>query len=616
MDPQMKILARTMNDSPGKSDHSLEMDMDLNISNKVSSVLTLEPFSPHGRPFGHSFQRKQINRKHPAQNEILPGVFEPAQYRKFLKIKFDDKNVQDLDLFNVYKEIVTKCEKKPKLAPQNDGGLLVEVSSLKDSENLLTISLINGVKATCSPHLTLNQCKGVIFSSDLLKYSEDRLREEFAEQGVIDVKRIKKRENGEEVPSPLLILTFNLLRLPNSIQAAWLNLKVRPYVPRVKRCFFCQKFGHVRNNCRRAIRGQKPICKNCGDEEHGSCSKPPLCVNCNGNHDASSNRCTKYLFEKEILTLKVKERISYKEAKEKVLSQYPSDFSFASVARKFPPQKPNNFNTAAKRHDKQPEQAASTNEKLKINLTKRRRSGGDSDQPKFKVHNTGTVTTRFIDYNPFAVLQDEVEVSPSKETNECIAVVDDSNSTLPIPVCSPEQLGNAPAFSVDQAGVSVLAPSPKRAETDTQACSSMQAMSNCSTNLMELEETIKLENQKSKENQVKDLPRPLSAVEEELFVSASSLSEETPSPSEKVKLSTSKSPQKEKSGTSEKPTQSTKATQPLESKKSSSTMQVMASNPSTSRKSNSSSTTAFGGKIIVKRHFSKTSNKDVSRAKK
>ena len=112
------------------------------------------------------------------------------------------------------------------MTPQNDGGLLVEVSSFKDSESLLTISQVNGVKAKCLPHVRLNQCKGVIHSVDLIKHSEEKLLQEFSDQGVIDVKRIKKRESGKEVPSPLLISTFNLLRLPDSIQASWLNLKV------------------------------------------------------------------------------------------------------------------------------------------------------------------------------------------------------------------------------------------------------------------------------------------------------------------------------------------------------------------------------------------------------
>ena len=298
---------RFMEIAPGPSgdDPGLSMDMDNQTTSKGSSILTLEPFTPHMRPSGHSYQRKHKKGKQIGQTahlEILPGVFEPAQYRKFLMMTFDNKRIQDFDLFNVYKEIVSKCERKPKLTPQHDGGLLVEVSSMKDSETILSLSLLNGVETKCSPHVTLNQCKGVIFSTDLLKYSEARLQEEFAEQGVVDVRRIKKRENGLEISSPFLILTFNLLRLPNTIQAAWLNLKVRPYIPRVRRCFYCQKFGHMRNNCRKAQKGQKPICKNCGEEEHGLCTKPPHCTNCNGNHDASSNKCNKYIFEKEILT--------------------------------------------------------------------------------------------------------------------------------------------------------------------------------------------------------------------------------------------------------------------------------------------------------------------------
>ena len=64
------------------------------------------------------------------------------------------------------------------------------------------------------------------------------------------------------------------------------------------------------------------------------CTQSPLhCINCNRNHDASSNKCIAYISEKP-LTLKVKEHISCKEAKEKIQSQY-SNVSFVSVVNSF-----------------------------------------------------------------------------------------------------------------------------------------------------------------------------------------------------------------------------------------------------------------------------------------
>ena len=599
--------------TPSDDDLRPSMDIDAKTTSKGPSVLTLEPFSSHVRPSRHSYQRKHKEKQigQTTQHEILPGIFEPVQFRQFLMMRFDNKRIQDLDLFNVYKEIVLRCERKPKLTPQNDGGLLVEVSSLKDSETILSLSVLDGVETKSSPHVTLNQCKGFIFSTDLLKYSEDRLKEEFAEQGVVDVRRIRKRENGVEISSPLLILTFNLLRLPNSIQAAWLNLKVRPYVPRVRRCFYCQKFGHVRDKCRKAQKGQKPICKNCGEQEHGVCTKPSHCINCNGNHDAASNKCTQYIFEKEILTLKAKEHISYREARERVLSHQPSS-TFAAAVKKNPVRKPNNLNTTVSRLDNQ---ASNTNVTLanNVNHTKRRRSDDQIDQPKFKIHNTRIVTTNFVNYNPFDILQDEVQDSPSNESNEHVAVIDDPKSTGHIPAHSLEQLGNPPACLTDQAGVSVL--SPSRAETVALAGSSEQAKMHSSSSLMDLEETSKSDSQDVEVNQDENFPRPLGNVEEELFISASSLTDGAkPTTPEKIKPPTSLSPKKEEIGMGKK---NLTSSQPARIRKNSPTTRAINSNSSFNKSDNLfSSSPVIGGKIQINRGFSKTSKKDVSKPKK
>ena len=222
------------------------------------------------------------------------------------------------------------------------------------------------------------------------------------------------------------------------------------------------------------------------------------------------------------------------------------------------------------------------------------------------------MTTNFVNYNPFEVLQDEVQDSPSKEINEHIAVVDDPKSTAPIPTCSSEQLGNHPACLANQAGVSVLAPS--RAETVAVACMSEQAEMNSSPSPMDLEETKKSESQKVDVKEDENLPRPLGNVEEELFVSASSLTDgASSSTSGKTKPPTSPSLKKGKSCIGNK---NLTSSQPSGTKKKTPTTKIVDSKSSLPRSDNSfSSSPVIGGKIKVNRSFSKTSNKDVSKAK-
>ena len=120
---------------------------------------------------------------------------------------------------------------------------------------------------------------------------------------------------------------FDMLKLHNIVSAAWLRLQVRPYIPSPRRCFYCQMFGHVLTSCRRKLKGEAPICGNCGEQEHGECSRLPHCFNCKGDHSASAKICDRYQFEKEVLVVKTKEKITFREAKQKVSPRFNQLFS-------------------------------------------------------------------------------------------------------------------------------------------------------------------------------------------------------------------------------------------------------------------------------------------------
>ncbi|GFS20911.1 nucleic-acid-binding protein from mobile element jockey [Elysia marginata] len=65
------------------------------------------------------------------------------------------------------------------------------------------------------------------------------------------------------------------------------------------RCFKCHRFGHGRDRCRRNI----DLCVKCGEPGHRGeeCDRSHKCVNCKGDHPASSKNCPKYLEEQAAL---------------------------------------------------------------------------------------------------------------------------------------------------------------------------------------------------------------------------------------------------------------------------------------------------------------------------
>lgn len=84
-------------------------------------------------------------------------------------------------------------------------------------------------------------------------------------------------------------------------------------MPNPQRCFHCQRYGHS------ALSFRGKTCAKCGKNYHPSenCSNLPCCINCGEPHPAYSRSCRKWKQEKEIITLKVKENISFPEARKR-----------------------------------------------------------------------------------------------------------------------------------------------------------------------------------------------------------------------------------------------------------------------------------------------------------
>ena len=100
------------------------------------------------------------------------------------------------------------------------------------------------------------------------------------------------------------------------------------YVPNPLRCFNCQKFGHSKKFCKNPL-----ACWKCGSEGHdgSECTaETTCCLNCKGDHCASSKSCPIWIQEKDIQRIKTERGLSYGDARRLVTSSSPS--SSSSVA--------------------------------------------------------------------------------------------------------------------------------------------------------------------------------------------------------------------------------------------------------------------------------------------
>ena len=112
-------------------------------------------------------------------------------------------------------------------------------------------------------------------------------------------------------------IVFNSV-LPEKIKINNVYRKVSKFIPLVKRCFRCQRYGHINSNCL-----SLPRCVVCGQnhESSFSCTNKINCANCKGNHTASDLSYPCFKFQKEVNLVKTFSNINFIEAKEIVLQR-------------------------------------------------------------------------------------------------------------------------------------------------------------------------------------------------------------------------------------------------------------------------------------------------------
>lgn len=272
-------------------------------------------------------QYPEINPKKKRQtiglNEFIDSktgfVVAEKQYAEYYIVELieDKKTFDHISPFFVEKALTSHIGNNHQTKCLRNGSLLVKCKNEKQANLLLGFNNIlfgNTYKVKVIEHGSLNTVQGIIFCNVSKRLSEADILEGLAHQKVTAVRKLKKKVGNDLVDTGNVVLTFKKSNLPNEIKFGYLSVIVRTYIPNPLRCINCFKFGHTRNHCKK-----ERICALCSDLYHepNPCTHGSKCTNCDGEHTNWNKECPKFKREVAINAIKVQEKISYFDAKNK-----------------------------------------------------------------------------------------------------------------------------------------------------------------------------------------------------------------------------------------------------------------------------------------------------------
>ena len=281
-------------------------------------IVTTEPYEPRNPPYirgGPSHGKNYSRNDYPAiENKMEDFV-------KFYTVSSTtDNNLSCIDTVKGNIDLMNHLGGPPaKINENRNGSLLIQVRNKKQSLAIRSLKTLASHEVNVVEHNYLNNTKGTIYYRNLPHYTPEQILASLAQYNATEIYQIKKKFNGVDMNTPIYIVTFKLNHLPKEVSIGWTKCKVKEYVPRPRRCFKCQRYGHGGKACRSAA----DLCPNCAEAKHEDtvCNRRPKCVNCNGSHPSSSTTCEAYKYEQEIIATQVKMKLSYQEAKSIAITQ-------------------------------------------------------------------------------------------------------------------------------------------------------------------------------------------------------------------------------------------------------------------------------------------------------
>ena len=131
------------------------------------------------------------------------------------------------------------------------GSLLIKTTNGKQTQQIYKAKKFGDIDIVTSIPIGPNTCRGVVNVWGFRDLEEEILIKELASQNVIGARHFKRKQSdGEYTNTNTVTLTFQSTILPREIKAGYLITEVKPFIQRPRKCYKCQKFGHITKWCR------------------------------------------------------------------------------------------------------------------------------------------------------------------------------------------------------------------------------------------------------------------------------------------------------------------------------------------------------------------------------
>ena len=274
-----------------------------------TNVMTLKPYDPMLKK-----RRKQVFKPHPTLDHF-DTIFGIDNWARFLTLKSNNKLASSMLENRLLHECPTK-ELGFRLKEPNEW--LIEATTKNQSEAILNIEEIAGIKVEVTRHDTLNYIQGTVILPHIQdetipekKILLESLQLRYNNVHDIEVFEIKSRKDPQ-IKLNIMKIKFMGQEIPQKIKILGQNREVRPYIPKPLQCDRCCKYGHTHKRCT-----SKEVCTMCGSQQHKTnwnCEHKK-CLNCGEEHHAKDKKCVFYIYNTELKLLMSRTGMSAREAK-------------------------------------------------------------------------------------------------------------------------------------------------------------------------------------------------------------------------------------------------------------------------------------------------------------